>query len=328
MNVLICTDSWEPQINGVVTTLQSTVKHLDCNVEVVYPKLFKTIKCPFYPEISLAKGIKDEFIERYINDINAIHIATEGPVGLAFRNYCAKHNIPFTTAYHTELPHTIKRIAKIPEWITYKYLRWFHKPSKKIMVSTQTLANKLKKYNFKNEMVIWGRAVDTELFRPIENNPTKIPTAIYVGRVSKEKNLDAFLKTKNQIRKIVVGNGPDKERLQAKYPDAMFTGYHVGESLVRAYASADVFVFPSKCETFGLVMLEALACGVPVAAYPVPGPIDVITKPELGCLSDDLEYAIDQALLKGDPHKCRQHAKKYSWEYCTKQFFNHLVRLQ
>jgi glycosyltransferase involved in cell wall biosynthesis len=323
--ILICTDAWEPQVSGVVRCLQETIKHLEPNyrVEVLHPNLFPTIPCPFYPEITLAHHIPTSTIEQHVQRANTIHIATEGPIGLKCRNYCHKKGIPFTTAYHTNFPETINRIAKIPRFATYSFLRWFHKPATKLMVTTETNKAQLKARKFKNDIVIWKKGVNTELFRPL--NQPKQHTALYVGRLSKEKNVEAFLQTNTPLQKVIVGDGPLRNYLQKKYPQAQYHGYLTGEALVQAYNQARVFVFPSRAETFGLVMIEALACGTPVAAYPAPGPIDAITKLEYGCLSHDLNKAIDAATIFGKPQACREYALTYDWQNCTKQFTEELI---
>jgi glycosyltransferase involved in cell wall biosynthesis len=292
-------------------------------VEVLHPNLFPTIPCPLYPEITLAYKIPTQTLKEYFAKVNTIHIATEGPIGLKCRNYCIKNHIPFTTAYHTNFPETLYRIAKIPRFTTYGFLRWFHKPAIKMMVTTETNKAQLKARNFKNEIVIWKKGVDTQLFQPFDQ--PKQNTALYVGRLSKEKNVEAFLQADTPLQKVIIGDGPLRKRLEKKYPQAQYHGYLTGQNLVHAYQQAKVFVFPSRADTFGLVMIEALACGTPVAAYHTPGPIDVITKLEYGCISHNLSNSIDAALSFGNPQSCREHALTYDWKQCTQQFTEELI---
>lgn len=253
-----------------------------------------------------------------------IHIATEGPLGYTARKYCVKKSIPFTTAFHTKFPEYVHARFGIPIAWTYKLMRWFHGKSQGIMVATQTIENELTKWGLKN-IKRWTRGVDTELFKPSDKSFLDLPRPIslYVGRVAVEKNIEAFLKMDLQGSKLVVGDGPQMAELKRKYHDVHFVGVKEGDELAAHFAASDVFVFPSRTDTFGLVLLEALASGIPVAAYPVPGPLDVIGDAPVGCLNEDLNYAVRQA-LKADPAACRDYALEYSWETSTQQFLDNV----
>jgi glycosyltransferase involved in cell wall biosynthesis len=329
MKILIISDAWLPQINGVVRTLQTTKLYLEKlghHVEVISPDLFSTIPCPSYPEIRLvvqpARFKVIDFIHTFRPD--CIHIATEGPLGWAGRNACHALNLPFTTSFHTKFPEYIHARLGIPTQWSYQFLRWFHRLSKRVMVATQSMQNSLEKQGFEH-LVHWSRGVDVELFhpRPKDFLPDLRPISMYVGRVAVEKNIEAFLQAELPGTKYVVGGGPQLEYLRAHYPKVKFVGAKTGEELAGYYAAADVFVFPSRTDTFGLVMLEALASGVPIAAYPVPGPIDILRETQVGCLDENLTQAILQA-LQLDKNQCRPHALKYSWQACTQQFLNNL----
>lgn len=329
MKILIISDAWLPQINGVVRTLQTTKLHLEQlghHVEVISPDLFNTIPCPSYPEIRLviqpARFKVIDFIHTFRPD--CIHIATEGPLGWAGRNACQALNLPFTTSFHTKFPEYIYARLGIPTRWSYRFLRWFHHLSKRVMVATQSMRNSLEQEGFEH-LVPWSRGVDVELFRPRPKDflSDPRPISMYVGRVAVEKNVEAFLKAELPGTKYVVGGGPQLEYLRTHYPKVKFVGAKAGEELANYYAAADVFVFPSRTDTFGLVVLEALASGVPVAAYPVSGPIDILRDTQVGCLDENLTQATLQA-LQLDAHQCRPHALKYSWQACTKQFLNNL----
>lgn len=332
MKIVIATDAWFPQTNGVVTTLNKTASNLRQSghtVLVINPQYFKTVPMPTYPEIrlSLLPGRK---ITRLINNFapDAIHIATEGPVGFATRAYCLRNNFPFTTSYHTQYPEYIRLRLPVPVSFTYGILKWFHNPAVRTMVPTESQCKKLFKWNFRH-VTVWTRGVDTDLFRPpgSQRDKPEQPVFIYVGRIAVEKNLEAFLSLDLPGSKLVVGDGPDKPRLQYNYPDVVFTGYQYGEQLANTIAAADVFVFPSKTDTFGLVMLEAMACGLPVAAYPVTGPIDVVINGETGVLDTDLSVAALQALKLGR-ERPRSYALKHSWRNSTESFFRYLAPRQ
>src|SRR5262245_20238023 len=328
MRISIVSDAWFPQVNGVVTTLSTVGKELvemGHQLQVVSPDRFKTIPCPTYPEIRLAVGAG-----RGVEDIldsaraSAIHIATEGPLGLAARSYCLRRKIPFTTSFHTRFPEYLHARTRIPVCLTYPAVRWFHAAARRTMVATQTLREELSQRGFRN-LVPWFRGVDTERFRPRDKGflTFRRPIYLYVGRLAVEKNIRAFLELNLEGTKLVVGDGPESASLASKYPQAHFTGAKFGEELARYFAASDVFVFPSRTDTFGLVMLEALASGIPVAAYPVPGPKDVIGNSQVGVLSEDLGQAAVRC-LKISPSICREFAVQFSWKACAESFVRHL----
>jgi len=330
MKVAIVTDAWQPQVNGVVTTLTRTrdcIEDLGDEVVVVAPDQYVTVPCPTYPEIRLAvlPGRRlAATLEQAAPD--AIHVATEGPLGMAARRYCVREGLRFTTSYHTQFPQYVRKRAPIPEAWSYAYLRRHHSHAHRTLVATEHQRRDLVAHGFAN-VVIWSRGVDAELFRPCGRDYFDLPPPIwvYVGRVAVEKNLEAYLGAELPGTKVVVGDGPDLGRLRRLYPTACFVGYRFGEELARCLSAADVFVFPSRTDTFGLVMLEAMACGTPVAAYPVTGPIDVVEHGRTGCLHDDLSVAALEALaISRDA--CRSAALERTWERATRQFLSHLVR--
>lgn len=332
MRILIVTDAWFPQVNGVVRTLHTVKQTLEEKGDTVYtltPDQFRTIGCPTYPEIHLAlfPGAKVRRRIRQLNP-NAIHIATEGPLGLAARNYCVRNKIPFTTSFHTRFPEYVKARFGMPVKWGYRFLKWFHNAGEGVMVATASLRDELQSYGFIN-VRDWTRGIDTALFRPRVKNLYEFPrpVSLYVGRVAVEKNIEAFLSLKLKGSKVVVGDGPQLEELKRRYPDVHFLGVKHGEALAKHYACADVFVFPSKTDTFGLVMLEALASGIPVAAYPVPGPLDVIGNASVGALKDDLAQAVSEA-LEINPADCRQYALNFSWSRCAELFRGNLAPIQ
>jgi len=324
MRILLVTDAWHPQINGVVRTLTTLKSHLSAaghETITITPDQFRSIPCPTYPEIRLAL-MPGRRMARTIENARpcVVHIATEGPLGIAARSYCMRRGVPFTTAFHTKFPEYLNARLRVPVKWTYKAMRRFHAPSRSVMVATQTVENELESHGFAN-IKRWSRGVDTMLFRPRDKAFLDLPRpiALYVGRVAVEKNIEAFLRVKQPGSKVVVGDGPQMKELSRKYPDVHFVGVKEGEELARHFAAADVFVFPSLTDTFGLVLLEALACGVPVAAYPVAGPLDVIGDAPVGCLNADLGIAVQKA-LKASPEACRAHAERYSWEASVEQF--------
>lgn len=337
MNILIITDATTPQVNGVVTTLQNVTYELKNMGHVVHwldHRLYRVFSLPTYREIDVAWTIWNtgKFIREYINNkrVEAIHIATpEGPIGLSAKIYLDKHNIPYTTSYHTKFPEYVnKRFPFIPTNLVYKFARWVHAGASSTLVTTPSMEKELISRRFDN-LVVWTRGVDTELFRPLpERSDILDPelNLLYVGRVSVEKNLEVLMKMADDWTNVtIVGDGPDRKRLEEKYPNVSFVGYKHGEELAKYYAEADVFVFPSKTDTFGLVMLEAAACGTPVAAYPVPGPIDIIEYGVNGCLDDDLKRAIEMAEALCVRDKVRQHTvKNYSWKKCAEIFANNM----
>jgi glycosyltransferase involved in cell wall biosynthesis len=328
MRIAIITDAWHPQVNGVVTTMDritTVLKKRGHDVIVIDSSQFYAIPCPSYPEIKLALNVWNVADKLHSIKPDAIHIVTEGPLGLAARRICRTNGWEYTTSYHTKFPEYIQVRWGVPVRMAYAWVRWFHAESKAVFVATPSLKQDLEHRGFKN-LVSWTRGVDTELFHPKKQNKNAAltpPIWLYVGRIAAEKNLEAFLNLALEGTKILVGDGPDKASLQNKYPNAVFTGTLHGEALATAFANADVFVFPSKTDTFGLVLLEALASGTPVAAYPVTGPIDVITSPHVGCLNEDLKKACQSAILL-DRKACRLFAEKYSWEACAEQFEHNL----
>jgi glycosyltransferase involved in cell wall biosynthesis len=331
MRVAIVTDAWHPQINGVVRTLSAVRDGLIAaghQVLVIGPDRFRTVPCPGYSTIRLAIGAGGA-LGRQLADFApaALHIATEGPLGLAARAYCLAQNWPFTTAYHTRFPEYVRARCGVPLSWTYAALRRFHAPSHGIMVATETMRQELAARGF-DRLIAWTRGVDTELFRP--GCPPAIelprPVFLYIGRIAVEKNLPAFLDLDLPGSKLVVGDGPLLAALQRRYPAVHFAGAQSGEALVRHYAAANVMVLPSRTETFGLVLLEALACGVPVAAFPSAGPSDVIGDSGAGVIDDDLGAAA-RAALSIPRELCRKHARRFSWQASTDQFIGHLARM-
>lgn len=328
MRIAIVTDAWRPQTNGVVRTLSTTAEQLRAaghDVQVFEPSQFRTFALPTYPEIRLAW-----FPYRRLGamlaqfDPEAIHIATEGTLGAAARKWCLRRHRPFSTSYHTQFPEYIRARAPIPLAVSYALLRRFHGAAQCTMVATAQMQRTLESRGFRN-IVRWTRGVDVDLFRPREKSvlPLPRPIAMYVGRVAVEKNIEAFLELSLPGTKVVVGDGPEREQLERRYPDVMFVGYQHGEELAAHVAAADVFVFPSRTDTFGLVLLEAMACGVPVAAYPVTGPIDVVRDGVTGALDEDLQAATLRA-LKLDPRACRAYAMENTWTLATQQFVANL----
>ena len=328
MRLLIVTDAWFPQVNGVVRTLSAVREQLERDgheVRALTPEGHCTFPCPTYPEIRLAL-VPGQAVLRTIDDFDpdAIHIATEGPLGWAARRICLRRNLPFTTGYHTRFPEYVHARFRVPPAWSYLILRRFHNAGQGAMVASPSLAHALRQRNFRT-VKPWTRGVDLALFRPWGKAALDLPRPVflYCGRVAVEKNLPAFLEAPLPGTKVVVGDGPLRPELARRYPAARFTGYKTGEDLARHIAAADVFVFPSRTDTFGLVLLEALACGVPVAAYPVTGPVDAIRSETVGCLNDDLALAAHTALGKS-PEACRAYAERYSWADCARMFLDNL----
>jgi glycosyltransferase involved in cell wall biosynthesis len=328
MRVLVATDAWHPQVNGVVRTYERLAQEapgLGFEVSFLAPPLFRTLPCPTYPEIRLALA-GPRAIARHISELRPdfIHIATEGPIGFMTRRYCRKTRHPFTTSYHTRFPEYVSTRLPVPEDWCYALQRRFHNGAAGTFVATQSVTAELKARGFER-LMLWSRGVDTELFRP---RPVRLfgakPVFLYAGRIAVEKNIKAFLDLDLPGRKVLVGGGPQIAELARLYPDALFTGPKHGEELAQAYASADAFVFPSLTDTFGLVLLEALASGVPVAAYPASGPRDVLTDPRVGVLSSDLREASLRA-LDLDRNAARAHAVGYSWENSARQFLENML---
>lgn len=328
MKIAIVTDAWAPQVNGVVRTLTKTCEdltRLGHQIEVIGPDRFRTVPCPTYPEIRLAL-MPRQALTRAIDAFapEAVHIATEGPLGLAARAYCRKRGLAFTTAYHTAFPEYIQARTRLPLAAGYAFMRWFHAASSAVMVATPSLEHRLARHGFAR-LRRWSRGVDTDHFKPGPKSYLSDPRPImlYAGRIAIDKNIEAFLDLDLPGTKYVVGTGPHLAALKARYPEVRFTGFIENGTLAAHFAAADVFVFPSLTDTFGLVLLEALAAGVPVAAYPVTGPIDVITSPTIGRLDADLGQAVRGALGLS-PEACRAHAMPYSWAACTRQFLDNL----
>lgn len=329
MRILLATDAWEPQVNGVVTTLKRTIEEcekLGHHFQIVDYNQFKCISWPDYPEVKLALGCFEE-VREIIQDYepDAIHIATEGPVGFAARRVCQEWKLPFTTSYHTKFPEYVSARLPVPLGVGYAVMRWFHRPSGRVMVATPTLQKDLEARGFKN-ISPWTRGVDTELFRPgLEPifDDVQRPVMTYVGRVAVEKNIEAFLKVDLPGTKVVVGGGPLVEELKVRYPEVIFTGPRFGEELARSYADSDVFVFPSLTDTFGLVIIEAMATGTPVAAFPAHGPIDIIPGSGAGVIDENLTTAIVEA-MKLDRKAVRAYAEKFSWRACAEEFIRNL----
>jgi glycosyltransferase involved in cell wall biosynthesis len=330
MKVAIVTDAWRPQVNGVVTTLTRTGKCLEDfghEVVAITPDQYLTVPCPTYPEIRLAV-LPGRRLAATLEDAapDAIHIATEGPLGIAAGRYCVRERLDFTTSYHTQFPQYVRARVPIPEAWSYAYLRRHHGRARRTLVATEHQRRDLVTHGFAN-VVIWSRGVDTAVFRPYDRDyfEWSRPIWIYAGRVAIEKNLEAYLGAALPGTKVVVGDGPDLARLQSRFPTARFLGYKFGAELARCLSAADVFVFPSRTDTFGLVMLEAMACGTPVAAYPVTGPIDVVAQGRTGSLDADLAKAA-LAALSISRDECRRAALERTWERATRQFVSHLVR--
>ncbi len=329
--VLIVSDAWTPQVNGVVRTLRTIAEEmraLGIVVEIIGPDQFYTVPMPSYPEIRLAvfPGRKlAKLIDAFAPD--ALHIATEGPLGLAARKFARKRGIAFTTAFHTRFAEYLQARTKMPLRLTYAWLRWFHGAGAGVMVATQSLREELTARGFKNVRA-WSRGVDLQAFHPEPKEDWNLPRPIfaYVGRVAVEKNLRAFLNLSLPGSKLVVGDGPQRRKLEREFPDTHFAGARHGAALAAAYAGADVFVFPSKTDTFGLVVLEALASGLPVAAYPVTGPMDILGESSrpVGALNENLRQAALDA-LNIDRAACRPHAETYSWTACAARFLDNLV---
>ena len=338
MRIMLVTDAWDPQVNGVVRTMKRVV--IECEAlghtwEIVQPNEgFKTMPLPTYSEIKLAFGADAIIEERFLEfEPDAVHIATEGPLGWSARGVCLKHKFPYTTSYHTRFPEYISaRFWFLPIWLGYMYVREFHKYSGRVMVATNSMREELEARGFKN-IAAWSRGVDTDLFHPSKRkddggpfNGMVRPIWLNVGRVAVEKNIAAFLETDLPGTKVIVGDGPQIESLKEKHKNARFLGTKVGEELAVCFANADVFVFPSLTDTFGLVILEAMAAGTPVAGFNVPGPRDLIPGSGAGAIDDDLRMA-GLAALKCSRQAARAYAETYSWRACAEQFVNNLEPL-
>lgn len=331
MKIVIVTDAWYPQVNGVVRTYENTIAELirmGHQLRIISPEEFRTIPCPGYPGIRLAVQ-PAAHIARLIGDLNAdaVHIATEGPLGHAARSYCRKQDMSFTTSFHTQFPEYIRMRIPVPLGLSYAWLRWFHGAAERTFVPTESQKQRLQEHGFRN-IVVWGKGVDTHVFRPGARLFAHLPGPVFInmGRVAVEKNIKVFLDMDLPGSKVVVGDGPDLPELQQRYPEVVFTGYKFGTDLADCLASADVFVFPSVTDTFGIVLLEAMACGIPVAAYPVTGPIDVVRNGITGILDSDLRRAA-LAALEISPASCLEYARSCTWRDSTRVFLNHLATL-
>lgn len=329
MRIAIVSDAWRPQINGVVRTIETVSQLLRAqghDVEVFGPDRFHTLPCPTYPEIRLSlfpSARLAHMLKLFAPD--AIHVVTEGPLGWAARTFCRKRGIPFTSAYHTRFPEYVHARIRLPISWSYAFVRRFHAPSAGVLVVAQTIRDELAARGFKN-LVPWSRGVDITAFKPrlTDDHEGERPIWLYAGRVAIEKNIKAFLDLDLPGTKWVVGGGPQLAELKRRYGSSPggsteFFGSVGTDELSMRYAQADCFVFPSRTDTFGLVMVEALASGVPVAGYPVPGPLDVVTVPDVGAVDEDLRAAC-LAAVTGDPAACRRHAESFTWSRCARQF--------
>ena len=330
-HILVATDAWHPQVNGVVrtlTTMAQAAKSLGVEVSFLTPDSFRTFAMPSYPDLRLALPYQAK-IARLIEAArpDSIHIATEGPIGLLVRRHCRRHGLPFTTSFHTRFPEYVSARSPIPESWIWRALRWFHKPSQAVMAATPALASELRQRGFRN-VVLWSRGVDTGLFHP-RNVDLCLPQPVYlsVGRVAVEKNLEAFLRLDLPGTKVLIGDGPERATLVARYPRVLFTGYCFGEELVSRLAAADVLVFPSLTDTFGLVLLEALASGLPVAAFPVTGPRDVIGAAPVGMLDEDLHHACLEA-LSIPRQACVDFAALHTWQASARVFIDRATNVR
>lgn len=327
--IAIVTDAWAPQVNGVVRTYENVIAELGRmghEVLPVHPGGYATFPCPSYPSIRLAIAPGRSLRQR-LGEFrpDAVHVATEGPLGLAARTWSLREGLPFTTSFHTQFPEYIRMRAPIPANWTYALMRRFHRRARATLVPTPSVQRRLVQYGFTNTRV-WPRGVDTNLFRPRGKRGLYMdrPIFLYMGRVAVEKNIEAFLSLDLPGSKVVVGDGPDLDRLARQYGAAYFTGFKFGEELAQHIEAADVFVFPSRTDTFGIVLLEAMASGVPVAAFPVAGPVDVVRNGVTGILDDDLRAAC-LAALELDPADCIEAARACSWRSCAESFFGNLA---
>lgn len=329
MKIALISDAWQPQVNGVVRTwvnITTLLQRDGHDVLVIHPDLFKTVPCPKYPSIRLAvlpgRGVWERL---RAFEPEAIHIATEGPCGMAARRYCGRYGKPYTTSYHTQFPHYLKIYFRVPMSLSYRFMRWFHGQATRCLAPSESVRAELAENGFRNA-IVWSRGVDLERFRPRADDQPELarkldrPIFLNAGRVSEEKNLAAFCQLDLPGSRVLIGDGPQLSRLKRKYPQVHFTGYLPDEELARWYAAADVFVFPSLTDTFGNVMLEALASGTPVAAHGVTGPVDFIQDGITGCLSADLQQAAMNA-LNCDRKACRAYAETRPWRDYADQFF-------
>lgn len=334
MRIALVTDAWHPQVNGVVRTLDTVIgilREWGHEILVISPDQYRSVAAPTYPEIRLAVTRARSVGERISEfGAEAIHLATEGPLCLSAQRWCCRKDREFTTAYHTQFPEYLAKRTRLSPRLFWKYIRWFHKRSQTIMVSTESVREQLRMERL-TQVHHWGRGVDLANFSPDAPPPALYaslprPIQLYVGRVAVEKNIEAFLETKQPGSKVVVGDGPALNRLRSRFPSVYFEGRKTGRELAGFYGGSDVFVFPSKTDTFGLVVIEALACGTPVAAYPVIGPIDILT-PETGAMDNNLEQAIAGA-LRCNSDDCIDLAAEYSWASSARQFLDGLAPIE
>ena len=332
MRILVVSDAWHPQVNGVVRSLEATaaeLRLLGVDVRMITPEGFRSVALPSYPGIRLAlPGLGTVAGRMAALAPDHVHIATEGPVGLATRHVCLRQDRPFTTSYHTHFPDYIAARVPIPRRVSYGALRWFHGAGLGMMVATDSLATDLRARGFRR-LMRWSRGVDAALYRPRDASILDLPRPIflYVGRVAVEKNVEALLRLKLPGSTVVVGDGPARRDLESRYPHATFLGLRTGNLLAETYASADVFVFPSRTDTFGIVLLEALASGLPVAGYPVPGPIDVLGGSSAGALDLDLALACARALTI-PKRVARAHALRFTWRESAREFLDNVQRVR
>ena len=329
MKILIITDAWFPQVNGVVTTYSNIISQLskrNIEVEVLHPGKFYSLPLFFYNEIKASINPWKVIQKIKKSDADYIHIGTKGPLGIVSRIYLSYKKIPFTSAVHTKFPEYLNLHIKVPLSITYALMRWFHKRSHSVLVNTKSHKEELEKRGFRN-LSIWSRGIDFKKFKDTSIKLNHKDYLLYVGRVSKEKNIEAFLNIETTHEKVVVGDGPYRQTLQKKFPRVKFVGCKTGPELAAWYRNASVFVFPSMTDTFGIVVIEALFCGVPVAAYPVTGPLDIVEEGITGSLDHDLKKAIDKA-LQINRENCTKNAKKYTWRNVAKQFISSLVSIK
>ena len=334
MKIVIVSDAWHPQVNGVVRTLSMVTAELQAMghiVEVLGPDRFPTIALPTYASIKLAV-FPGRRLARLIEAVRpeALHIATEGPLGWAARRWAIRNRVPFSTSFHTRFPEYLHARTRIPLALGYALMRQFHNRAGATLVATNSLRNELAARGFKH-LRSWTRGVDLDRFQPGDSDPyagLPRPIFLYVGRIAVEKNLGEFLRLDLPGTKIVIGEGPQRDALERTHPHARFLGPRHGADLAQAYAAADAFVFPSMTDTFGLVLLESLACGTPIAAHPVTGPADILegAAPGVGALDQDLRAAAIRA-LDGDRAACRRHAERFSWRACAEAFLAHLIQV-
>ena len=329
MRILLATDAWSPQVNGVVRTWQQTIRELEAlghEVEVMHPALGATVAAPRYNEIRLSLAPWRIVSRAMARPFDAVHIATEGPIGFEARRRCESRRIPYTTSYHTQFPEYMKRYFALPPAVTWRFMRWFHGGARATLAPTQQVTEQLRAHGIARAQT-WCRGVDTAQFRPIEGGlfaDLPRPVHLYAGRVAREKNIDAFIDAPLPGSKVVVGDGPERVRLERSHPHVRFVGYKFGDELAAHYAAADVFVFPSRTDTFGVVMLEANACGTPIAAYPVTGPIDVVREGVNGALDEDLARAAARA-LHVPRMSCLAHARCNGWGRVAEVLLAHLA---